>query len=89
MHDHQTHHTAGKPEPVHVVLEEHGGGADLHCVRVVGGVFEEAVVRVEDLAREKEEEFSRRAPVVKPVRVRKERAGGRVENEVGKEGRED
>ena len=71
MHDHQTHHAAGKPEPVHVVLEEHGGGADLHRVRVVGGVFEEAVVRVEDLAREKEEEFSRRASIVEPVRVRR------------------
>ena len=58
LHDHQSHDTPGKPEPVQVVLQEHGGGADLDRVRVVGRVLEEAVVRIEDLAREKKEEFS-------------------------------
>ena len=58
MHYHQTHDTPGKPEPVQVVLQEHGGGADLDRVCVVGGVLEEAVVRIEDLTREKKEEFS-------------------------------
>ena len=67
LHYHQTNDTAGKPEPVEVVLQEHGGGADLNSVRVVCRVLKEAVVGIEDLAREEEEELSRWASIVQTV----------------------
>ena len=50
-----------------MVLKEGGGGADLNGVRVIGRVLKQAVVRVEDLAREKKEKFSTWATIVQPV----------------------
>ena len=66
LHYHQPYHPARKPEPVHVVLDEHGGGADLDSVGVAGRVLKEAVVWVEDLSREEKEELSRWPTIVKP-----------------------
>lgn len=50
-----------------MVLHKRRHGADLHHVRVVGRVLEQAVVRVEHLLRQQEEEFPRRAAVVQTV----------------------
>ena len=47
-----------------MVLYKGGHGADLDSVGVVGRVLEQAVVRVEELLGEQEEELSRRAAVV-------------------------
>ena len=65
LHHRQPDDPAGKPEPVQVVLQEDRGGADLDCVRVIGRVLKESVVRVEDLSGEKEEEFTRWTTIVK------------------------
>lgn len=43
-------------------------GADLHGVGVIGRVLEESVVRVKELLRQKEEEFSRRTTVVQAAK---------------------
>lgn len=56
-----------KSEPVHVVLNEHGGGADLNGVGVIGRVLKEAIVWIEDLTREKEKELSRWSTIVETV----------------------
>lgn len=42
-------------------------GADLHRVRVVGGVLKQTIVRVEELPGDQEEEFSGGAAVVQPA----------------------
>ena len=67
MHKGQAKHSAAKPEPIRVVLHKGGHGRYLHSVGVVGGVFEQPVVRVEKLARKKEEKLSRRPTVVQAL----------------------
>lgn len=50
-----------------VVVHERRHGGDLHRVGVVGGVLEQAVVRVEELPGQQEEELPRRAAVVEAL----------------------
>ena len=54
-----------KPEPLQVVVDERGGGADLDHVGVVGQVLKETVVGVEDLTREKKEKLTTWTTIVK------------------------
>lgn len=63
----QAQHPAAEAEPLVLVVHEGGHGADLHGVRVVGGVLEQAVVGVEELPRQQEEELAGRPPVVQPL----------------------
>ena len=67
MSDDQTDDPSSKPEPLHVVVDERRGGADLNSVSVIGRVLKETVVRIENLTREKKEEFSARTTVVKTI----------------------
>lgn len=67
LYNDQSYDPPCKSEPVHVVLNEHGGGANLNCVGVIGRVLKEAIVWIEDLTREKEKELSRRSTIVKTV----------------------
>lgn len=53
--------------PLVVIVHERRHGADLDRVRVVGGVLKEAVVRVEELPGDQEEELSGGAAVVQPA----------------------
>ena len=64
LDNYQSNDPAGETEPVEMVLDEGGGWADLYGVRVVGRVFEQAIVWVEDLSRQEEEEFPRRTTIV-------------------------
>ena len=54
-----------------MVLHQRRHGADLKGVGVVGGVFKQAVVRVEELLGQQEEELSGGAAVVQPEHSRK------------------
>ena len=64
LDNYQSNDPAGETEPVEMVLDEGGGWADLHRVRVVGRVFEQAIVWVEDLSRQEKEELPRRTTIV-------------------------
>lgn len=74
MHNDQCHHTPSKSEPVQAVLDEGCGGANLNGVSVVGRVLKEPVIRVEDLSREKEEEFSTGASIIEPEKCRNDKS---------------
>lgn len=50
-----------------VIVHERRHGADLDRVRVVGGVLEETVIRVEELPGDQEEELPGGAAVVQPA----------------------
>lgn len=52
-----------------VVVHKGRHGADLDSVRVVGGVFKEAVVRVEQFSGHQEEKLSGGSAVVQPAAV--------------------
>ena len=67
LYNYEAYDPPSKPEPVKVILYEHGCGADLDCVRVVGRVLKEAIVWIEDLTRQEEEEFSRWTTIVQTV----------------------
>ena len=53
-----------------MVLHQRGHGADLKGVGVVGGVFKQAIVWVEELLGQQEEELSGGAAVVQPKHSR-------------------
>lgn len=53
--------------PLVVIVHERRHRADLDRVRVVGGVLEETVIRVEELPGDQEEELSGGAAVVQPA----------------------
>lgn len=53
--------------PFMVVVHKGRHGADLDRVRVVGGVFKQAVVRVEQLSGHQEEKLSGGSTVVQPA----------------------
>lgn len=53
--------------PVVIVVDKGRHGGDLHRVGVVGRVLEQAVVGVEELPRQQEEELPGGAPVVQPL----------------------
>jgi hypothetical protein len=55
--------------PFMLVVYESRHGRNLNGVGVVGGIFKEAVVRVEELPREEEEKLPRRAAIVQPFLV--------------------
>ena len=67
VHQSQAEDSAAEAEPLVVAVDEHGHGADLHRVRVVGRVLEQTVVRIEQLARHQKEELARRPAVVQAV----------------------
>ena len=48
------------------IFDEHRCWADLYRVSIVCRVFEQAVVRIEELAGQQEEEFTRWAAVIEP-----------------------
>lgn len=51
-----------------MVFYKCGHGADLHRVSIICRVLKESIVRVEELLRQKEEEFPRRATVVQAAK---------------------
>lgn len=53
--------------PLVVIVHKRRHGADLDRVRVVGGVLEETVIRVEELPGDQEEELPGGAAVVQPA----------------------
>ena len=65
MSNDQTNDPTSKSKPLHVVVDEGGGGADLNSVGVIGRVLKQTVVGVEDLTRQKEEEFTTWTTVIK------------------------
>lgn len=68
MHQRQPQHPPAEPEPLVLVVHKGRHRGDLDGVRVVGGVLEQAVVWVEQLPRQQEEELPRRAPVIQPAK---------------------
>lgn len=68
VHERQPQHPAAEAEPLMLVVDEGGHRGDLHGVRVVGRVLEQAVVRVEQLTRQQEEELTGRPTVVQPAK---------------------
>ena len=62
--NHQWDDAASEAEPVEVILDEGGGGADLYSVGVIGRILKQAIVGVEDLSGDQEEELTRGATVV-------------------------
>ena len=65
MSNDQTNDPTSKSEPLHVVVDERGGGTDLNHVGVVGRVLKQAVVGVEDFTRQEEEELTTWTTIVK------------------------
>ena len=56
--DDQTNDPTSKSEPLHIVVDEQEGGADLNRVGVIGRVLKQAIVGVEEFMREEEKEPS-------------------------------
>lgn len=52
--------------PFQVIFNKGRHGADLYSVSVVGGILKQPVIGIEELLRQKEEEFSGGAAVVQP-----------------------
>ena len=61
-----------KSSPLVVVVYKGRHGADLHCVRVIGWIFKQAVVRVEQLSGHQEEELSGGTTVVQSAKQESE-----------------
>ena len=65
MSNDQANNPTSKSKPLHVVVNERGGGADLNSVGVIGRVLKQTVVGVEDLTRQEEEEFTTWTTIIK------------------------
>ena len=75
MSNDQTNDPTGKSKPLHVVVDERGGGADLNHVGVVGRVLKQTVVGVEDLMRQEEKELTTWTTTIKSKEGERESMG--------------